>query len=168
MKLSEFLVGVDVLDKPSVDPEIRLISYNLSDASQGVCFFPLSEYGETVAFGRNGIGKNVVGYLRRLKFETIRVKRAVALGASAVVCEHHLPRLFCKKNVAFVRVKSSYKARGIMLCNFYGNPSRQFKLIGITGTNGKTTTATMLHRLFRSMGYKAGLISTVVNKVNDE
>jgi UDP-N-acetylmuramoyl-L-alanyl-D-glutamate--2,6-diaminopimelate ligase len=52
--------------------------------------------------------------------------------------------------------------------HFYGNPSRQIKVIGVTGTNGKTTTATLLHQLFRNMGYKAGMIGTVVNKINDE
>ena len=52
--------------------------------------------------------------------------------------------------------------------HFYGNPSRQIKVIGVTGTNGKTTTATLLHQLFRNMGYKAGMIGTVVNKINDQ
>ncbi len=52
--------------------------------------------------------------------------------------------------------------------HFYGNPSRKIKVIGVTGTNGKTTTATLLHQLFRNMGYKAGMIGTVVNKINDE
>jgi len=52
--------------------------------------------------------------------------------------------------------------------HFYGNPSKKIKIIGVTGTNGKTTTATLLYQLFRNLGYKVGMIGTVVNKINDE
>jgi UDP-N-acetylmuramoyl-L-alanyl-D-glutamate--2,6-diaminopimelate ligase len=71
-------------------------------------------------------------------------------------------------SVCYILVKSSDEALGKMAHCFYGSPSKQLKLIGVTGTNGKTTTATLLYRLFRAMGYKAGLLSTVVNYVDEE
>jgi UDP-N-acetylmuramoyl-L-alanyl-D-glutamate--2,6-diaminopimelate ligase len=70
--------------------------------------------------------------------------------------------------VVYVQVADSHKAVGQIACNFYDNPSAKFKLIGTTGTNGKTTTTTLLHQLFRKLGYKVGMIGTVVNKINDQ
>jgi UDP-N-acetylmuramoyl-L-alanyl-D-glutamate--2,6-diaminopimelate ligase len=70
--------------------------------------------------------------------------------------------------VAYVQVEDSDIALGVMADCFYGHPSRQLKLVGVTGTNGKTTTVTLLHRLFREYGCHAGLLSTIVNKVDDE
>lgn len=70
-------------------------------------------------------------------------------------------------SVTFVLVDDSAKALGIMAARFYEDPSHQLKLIGITGTNGKTTTATLLHKLFSALGHKTGLISTVVNKIGE-
>lgn len=87
------------------------------------------------------------------------IGKAIAAGASAVVCEE-LPEEI-KEGVTYVRVASSTEALGIMAANFHDQPSRKLKLVGITGTNGKTSTATLLYRLFRSLGYKCGLISTV-------
>ncbi len=67
------------------------------------------------------------------------------------------------------KIKLRRRWTAFMAANhFYGNPSKKIKIIGVTGTNGKTTTATLLHQLFRNLGYKAGLIGTVVNKINDE
>ncbi len=87
-------------------------------------------------------------------------------GAVAVVCEE-IPK---KKNdkVTYVKVADSSEALGFMAANFYGHPSEQLKLVGITGTNGKTTTVTLLHRLFRNLGHHVGLISTIVNKIDEE
>ena len=67
-----------------------------------------------------------------------------------------------------VKVQDSSKALGLMADNWYGHPSRQLKLVGITGTNGKTTTVTLLHRMFRMMGFHVGLISTIVNKIDEQ
>jgi len=67
-----------------------------------------------------------------------------------------------------ILVPNTSEALGLMACNYYENPSKKLKLIGITGTNGKTTTTTLLFNLFMNLGYKAGLISTVVNKIGDE
>ena len=89
---------------------------------------------------------------------------AVGRGAVAVVCEV-LPE---ERNdgVTYVRVRDSAFALGQMASNFYNSPSEKLKLVGVTGTNGKTTIVTLLHQLFMSLGYKAGMLSTIVNKVN--
>ena len=89
---------------------------------------------------------------------------AVAKGASAVVCEQ-LPAETAH-GVAYVVVPDAAGALADMAAAFYDYPSRELKLVGITGTNGKTTTATLLYDLVRAMGYKAGLISTVVYKID--
>lgn len=94
------------------------------------------------------------------------IVQAVKAGAVAVVCEK-LPDEISDE-VTYVAVKDSSRALGWIASNFYGNPSSKLKLVGITGTNGKTTVATLLYNLFRKMGHKAGLLSTVVNKINDE
>ena len=94
------------------------------------------------------------------------IDKALEKGAVAVVCEV-LPTSL-KEGVTYVEVKDSSEALGIMASNFYGNPSAQLKLVGVTGTNGKTTTATLLHQLFRKLGYNTGLLSTVENKINEE
>ena len=70
--------------------------------------------------------------------------------------------------ITYLQVASSPDALGIIAANFFDNPSRQLKLVGITGTNGKTTSVTLLHRLFLNLGYKVGLLSTIENKINDE
>ena len=88
---------------------------------------------------------------------------AVAKGASAVVCEQ-LPAETAH-GVAYVVVPDAAGALADMAAAFYGHPSRELKLVGITGTNGKTTTATLLYDLVRALGYKAGLISTVVYRI---
>ncbi|HEX6224895.1 MAG TPA: UDP-N-acetylmuramoyl-L-alanyl-D-glutamate--2,6-diaminopimelate ligase [Chryseolinea sp.] len=93
------------------------------------------------------------------------IEKAVGLGASAVVCEK-LPDNIPDR-VTFVSVKNSSQALGIIASNFYGNPSEKVKLTGVTGTNGKTTVATLLYKLFGALGYRAGLISTVENKIVD-
>ena len=90
---------------------------------------------------------------------------AVAKGASAVVCEQ-LPAETAH-GVAYVVVPDAAGALADMAAAFYGHPSRELKLVGITGTNGKTTTATLLYDLVRALGYKAGLVSTVVYKVGE-
>ena len=91
---------------------------------------------------------------------------AVEKGAVAVVCEE-LPESLVD-GVAYVKVADSSKALGLMAANWYGHPSEQLTLVGITGTNGKTTTVTLLHRMFRMMGHHVGLVSTIVNKIDEE
>jgi UDP-N-acetylmuramoyl-L-alanyl-D-glutamate--2,6-diaminopimelate ligase len=95
------------------------------------------------------------------------IAAAVENGAAAIVCETPLCANFSDK-IAVIEVENSAEALGIIACNFYGNPSQRLKLVGVTGTNGKTTIATLLYKLFRKLGYGAGLLSTVCNYVNDE
>jgi UDP-N-acetylmuramoyl-L-alanyl-D-glutamate--2,6-diaminopimelate ligase len=94
------------------------------------------------------------------------VEKAITQGASIVVCER-LPEATYEK-VTYITVKSTTVAYGIMVGNLFDNPSKKIKLVGVTGTNGKTTVATLLFKLFTSMGYKCGLLSTVVNKIVDK
>ena len=94
------------------------------------------------------------------------IDECIAKGAIAVVCEV-LPENL-KEGVTYIHVKDSAAALGIIASNYYDNPSSKLKLVGITGTNGKTTSTTLLYNLFRLMGHKVGLISTVVNKIHNE
>lgn len=87
------------------------------------------------------------------------IEQVVAKGAKLIICEK-FPQII-NKTTSYIKVESSSKALGILASAFYGNPSSKLKLIGITGTNGKTTIATSLFNLTRSLGYKAGLISTI-------
>ena len=91
------------------------------------------------------------------------IPAAVAAGAAAVVCEQ-LPA-DPAPGVTYVAVPDSAGAMADLAAAFYDYPSRELKLVGITGTNGKTTTATLLYDLVRALGYKAGLISTVVYRI---
>lgn len=94
------------------------------------------------------------------------ISQALEDGAIAIICEV-LPEEI-KDDICYVKVKSSHEALALMACNFYDNPSEKMHLIGITGTNGKTTTATLLQQLFINLGHKSGLLSTVVNKIQHE
>ena len=94
------------------------------------------------------------------------IPQAVAAGAGAVLCEE-LPQTL-SEGVCYIRVHDSSVALGQIADAYYDHPSRKLKLVGITGTNGKTTTVTLLHRLFMSLGHKAGLLSTIVNRIGDE
>ncbi len=94
------------------------------------------------------------------------IPAAIAQGCRVVVCEE-LPESIDEK-VCYIKVADSSVALGQLADAFYDHPSRKLKLVGITGTNGKTTTVTLLHRLFMSADYPTGLISTIVNKIGDE
>ena len=92
---------------------------------------------------------------------------AVAQGAAAIVCET-LPAGDLNPEVSYVLVDDSARALALLAAAYYGHPSRKLKLTGVTGTNGKTTVATLLYDLFTALGHKCGLISTVVYRVGDE
>ncbi len=94
------------------------------------------------------------------------IEKAITSGAVAVLGEK-LPEAISDKST-YVTVKDSAKALGIVAGNFYGNPSSKIKLVGVTGTNGKTTVATLLFKLFTYLGYRCGMLSTVVNKIVDK
>ncbi|MFZ2285002.1 MAG: UDP-N-acetylmuramoyl-L-alanyl-D-glutamate--2,6-diaminopimelate ligase [Lutibacter sp.] len=87
------------------------------------------------------------------------IDKAITLGATVILCEE-LPENLAK-NITYIQVEDSNSALALIASNFYGNPSSKLKLIGITGTNGKTTVATLLYKLFQNAGYKTGLLSTV-------
>ena len=93
------------------------------------------------------------------------IAKAIELGAAAIVCQD-LPESL-EENIVYVQVADTSKALGIMAANFYENPSEKMKVLAVTGTNGKTTVATLLFRLYRSMGFNCGLLSTVVNRINE-
>lgn len=94
------------------------------------------------------------------------IDKAIQNGCSAVVCEM-IPETI-DKNVTYVLVKDSEQAVAEIAKEFHGDPTSKLKLIGVTGTNGKTTVATLLYDLFRKLGYKAGLVSTVVYKIDEK
>jgi UDP-N-acetylmuramyl-tripeptide synthetase len=94
------------------------------------------------------------------------IDQVVQQGAAAVICET-MPPAF-KEGVVYVQVENSAAAAGFMAHNFYGQPSEKIQLVGVTGTNGKTTIATLLFKLFAELGYKCGLLSTVQNHIGNE
>ena len=95
------------------------------------------------------------------------IEKAIEAGAVAVVHSEPVAENLCEK-ATFVRVADTEAASGIAATTFYGNPTRHLKLVGVTGTNGKTTIATVLYNLFRGLGYKCGLCSTVCNYIDGE
>jgi UDP-N-acetylmuramoyl-L-alanyl-D-glutamate--2,6-diaminopimelate ligase len=94
------------------------------------------------------------------------IDSAIDKGAIAIVCEE-LPEKY-RNGVTYIKVTNSSVALGHIASNYFGNPSEHLKVIGVTGTNGKTTVATLLYQLFRNLGFNAGLISTVKDQINDE
>ena len=145
MNLSEILNGINVLNNTSTDVEVKNVCFDSRKVTKGDVF--VATRG-TAVDGHDFIAK------------------AVELGAVAVVCEE-LPENL-SKDVTYVQVADSADALGVMASNFYENPSQNLTLVGVTGTNGKTTIATLLYQLFRAMGYKVGLLSTVCNYVDSE
>ena len=144
-ELSELLKGVKILEQPgSASTEVSSICFDSRLAGSGVLF--VAVHG-TVTDGHAFIG------------------RAIDLGSSIVVCED-VP-VGAPSDVIFVKVADSAVALGQIASNFYNNPSADLKLVGITGTNGKTTVATLLYKLFQDLGYKTGLISTVQNHIHN-
>lgn len=105
-----------------------------------------------------------------LKGETVDghdyIGQAIEKGAVAILAEK--PKVHISSEITYIEVQDSHEALAYLAANFYDNPSREIKLVGITGTNGKTTTTTLLHDVFMDLGHMAGLVSTVVNKVGNE
>lgn len=146
MILSELLRDVEYLAvEGSLDVEVCSLTYDSRTVAEGSCFFAVEG---TVVDGHNFI------------------EGAIKSGAVAVVCQHIPPQIELRSvPTTFVVVKDSNEAMGAIASAFNGHPSRALKVVGVTGTNGKTTIATLLYDLMQSMGHKAGLISTVVYKV---
>lgn len=95
------------------------------------------------------------------------IEKAIELGATAILLEE-MPTEPINKCITYIQVKSTEEAVGNVATTFYGNPSHHLKLVGVTGTNGKTTVATLLYNMFRKFGHKVGLLSTVCNYIDDE
>lgn len=126
--------------------EVTNLTYDSRQVVAGSCFFAIEG---VVADGHNYIDS------------------AVSKGAVAIVCKR-LPESLATETTTYIVTDDTDKAMAIIAANFYGNPSRKLAVVGVTGTNGKTTIATLLYDLVRLMNHKAGLISTVVYKVDDE
>jgi UDP-N-acetylmuramoyl-L-alanyl-D-glutamate--2,6-diaminopimelate ligase len=94
------------------------------------------------------------------------IKQVIEKGAIAIVCEN-IPESI-SDGVTYIQVDDSSYASGSIASNWFNNPSQKLKLVGITGTNGKTTTVTLLFNLFRELGYHTGLVSTILNRIEDE
>ncbi len=93
------------------------------------------------------------------------IEHAIKQGANTIVCERFPEHIHT--DVTYVKVENILVALSLIASNYYDNPTKKLKMIGVTGTNGKTSTVTLLYQIFRRLGYKVGLLSTVVNKVND-
>ncbi|MBO7261410.1 MAG: UDP-N-acetylmuramoyl-L-alanyl-D-glutamate--2,6-diaminopimelate ligase [Alistipes sp.] len=142
--LSELLGDVRVLNNIESNPPIQGLEYDSRKVKAGDCFFAVVG---TASDGHDYIAS------------------AVEKGAHAVVCQR-LPEQ-TNSEVAYILVEDSNIAMAAMAAAFYNHPSRELKLVGVTGTNGKTTTATLLYDMFMAMGYRAGLISTVVYRIGE-
>lgn len=139
--LKDILHGIPVKD----------IVGSLSRTVKSVCFDSRKVVPDCLFVAIDGIHQNGHDF----------IIPAIASGSTAVLCQD-LPE-FISENVTYIVVDNPSFALGVAAANFYGNPSKKIKLVGVTGTNGKTTVATLLYQLFVQLGYRAGLISTVNN-----
>ncbi|TKG92340.1 UDP-N-acetylmuramoyl-L-alanyl-D-glutamate--2,6-diaminopimelate ligase [Puteibacter caeruleilacunae] len=143
--LNQILKQVDVLEQVGEDQSISSIEIDSRRVQQGSLFVALRG---TQVDGHNYIGS------------------ALEKGAVAVVCEE-IPEGIAD-NVSIVKVAKSEEVLGMLVSEFYDNPSETLKVVGVTGTNGKTTVATLLYQLFTSLGYKVGLLSTIENRIANQ
>ena len=145
MRIEEILKGIDILSLTGdSEKTVSGIEFDSRKVSEGSLFVAVKGYKTD--------GHDFI-------------KAALSSGAVAVICET-LPEDYDRKT-CWIKTRDSAKALGIAASNFYGNPSLSLKLVGVTGTNGKTTIATLLYRMFQKLGYKCGLFSTVCNYIND-
>lgn len=143
-KLEDILKGVDIISiSGSVSAEITAIEFDSRKVIAGSLFVAVKGY--------NTDGHRFIG-------------SAISSGAIAVICEE-LPDN-ASGEICWIRTSDSAKALGQTASNYYDNPSYSLKLVGVTGTNGKTTIATLLYNMFSKLGYKCGLFSTVCNYIN--
>jgi len=146
MKLEEIINGIDVIEtKGNLTQEISGIHIDSRKIEPGHLFVAVK-------------GTQTDGHTY--------IDKAIGKGASTIVCET-LPESL-NKDVIYIKVKNTEDCVGHLATTFYGNPTSKLELVGVTGTNGKTTIATLLYKMFRKFGYKVGLISTVCNYIDDE
>lgn len=146
MKLDELIKGLPVVAvEGSLETEIANVQIDSRKVVEGSMFVAMRG---TTADGHAFIDK------------------AVELGAKVILCEE-IPQNI-QSGVTYIKVENCENCVGLVATRFYGNPSEKVKLVGVTGTNGKTTIATLLYEMFRKMGYKCGLLSTVCNYIDGE
>jgi UDP-N-acetylmuramoyl-L-alanyl-D-glutamate--2,6-diaminopimelate ligase len=146
MQLQEVLYGVAITNLVgSTNREISILTFDSREIEKDAVFFAVRG---TLSDGHNYIAQTINS------------------GASVIICEE-IPEEKTS-GVTYIEVEDTGVALGIMASNFYGNPSAALSLVGITGTNGKTTIATILFKLFRNLGFSTGLLSTVQNQINEE
>jgi len=146
MELNKILAGIDVISfSGDKKKHIEKITFDSRNVSEGSLFVAVR-------------GSQTDGH--------DYISNAVGSGASAIICEI-LPDSPDRK-VCWIKVADSARALGKASSNFFGNPSTLLKLVGVTGTNGKTTIATLLYKMFTGLGYKCGLFSTVCNYIKDK
>lgn len=144
MKLQDLLKDVNVLEiRGSSDVEVGSIRTDSRKSGKNSLFVAIK-------------GVQVDGHQY--------IENALQLGATVIVYEEDIDTE--KKDITYVKVNHTAEAAGIIAANWYENPSKKLNLVGVTGTNGKTTTATLLYEVFRRLGYKAGLLSTVANYID--
>lgn len=146
MKLKKLIAPLEVVGMAGeTNPDIRAITFDSRVVKDGDLFIAIR--------GTQSDGHNYIG-------------QALQAGASAVVSEEEpFP---AKESVAWIRVPNARKSLALMAALFYGHPSAELKLIGVTGTNGKTTIATLLHQVHTRLGFKSGLISTIQVLIGSE
>lgn len=144
MKLQDLLNGIEVVEiKGDENITVTNISTDSRKASEGGMFIALK-------------GIQVDGHQY--------ISSAIDLGAKVIVHEDNIEAQ--KTGITYIKVKDGADTTGKIATKWYGDPSSKLKLVGVTGTNGKTTTATLLYEMFRRLGYKAGLLSTVANYID--
>ena len=144
MKIKDILTNCNLLEiEGDKDIDILGIAFDSRMVAQGTMFFAVK-------------GTQVDGH--------DYIVNAIESGAIAVVCEK-MPKSK-QEGVTYIKVDNSAYVLGMAASNFFGNPSEKLRLVGVTGTNGKTTIATLLYRLFTEAGYKCGLLSTIENIIN--
>jgi len=145
-KLNEIIRGVEVIASyGEINIEISSIEFNSRKVEQGALFVAVK--------GCSVDGHNYI-------------EQAINNGAIAVVCEEIPSKI--NKNICYLLTKESSYSLGIIASNFFLNPSSKLKLIGVTGTNGKTTIVNLLYQLFKSFGFACGMLSTIQNIVNEK
>lgn len=145
MELKDILYGVSLREvSGTTHLEIGAITFDSRNVESNALFFAVR-------------GTHVDGHEY--------IDQAILNGAIAIIVEDFPEQL--KENTTYIKVDDSAHALGIAASNFFGNPSENLKLVGVTGTNGKTTTVTLLHELFTHLGHVAGVLSTVENKIGD-
>ena len=146
MKLQEIINGINILEtKGNCDLEISNIHIDSRKVEENHLFVAVK-------------GTQTDGHAY--------ISKAIEKGAKAIVCETFPEDI--KDDITYIKVANTEDCVGKMATTFYGDPTSKLELIGVTGTNGKTTIATLLYNMFRKFGYKVGLISTVCNYIDDE